>query len=127
MLRRSFHRRTLAAALSLGLAGLASAQTGLALKSATWWDPSEAGWGLFTIDQGNVLAPGWFTYDEDGEPTWFLVPGALPQADGSWKGDILKFEGVPFDQIAGAAADPGARRRAPSPPSAARRGRRDPA
>lgn len=98
--------RSLAATLCLGLAGLASAQSGPALKSATWWDADEAGWGLFTIDQGNVLAPGWFTYDADGEPTWFLVPGALPQADGSWKGDILRFSGVPFDQIAGAAANP---------------------
>lgn len=105
-MRRYPVRRILAAALCLGMAGIASAQSGPALKSATWWDPAEAGWGLFTIDQGNVLAPGWFTYDADGEPTWFLVPGALPQPDGSWKGDILRFSGVPFDQIAGAAADP---------------------
>ncbi|HVJ63146.1 MAG TPA: M64 family metallopeptidase, partial [Tahibacter sp.] len=40
------------------------------LRTATWWDPAESGWGLFTIDQGNLLAPGWFTYDLDGEPTW---------------------------------------------------------
>lgn len=106
-MRRLPLRTTLAAALCFGLTGLACAQSGPALKSATWWDPAEAGWGLFTIDQGNVMAPGWFTYDEDGEPTWFLVPGALPQADGSWKGDILKFTGVRFDQIAGNAANPG--------------------
>lgn len=86
------------------LPGLAGAQT--AMKSATWWNPDEGGWGVFTIDQGNVVAPGWFTYDTDGEPVWFLVPGATPQADGSYKGDILRFTGMPLAQIQGAAADP---------------------
>jgi hypothetical protein len=86
------------------LPGLACAQS--AMKSATWWNPDEGGWGVFTIDQGNVVAPGWFTYDSDGEPVWFLVPGATLQGDGSYKGDILRFTGVPFAQISGSAADP---------------------
>jgi hypothetical protein len=76
------------------------------LKSATWWDPTESGWGLFTIDQGSVIAPGWFTYDLDGEPTWFLVPGAFPQADGSYRGDILRYTGVPYPQTVANAANP---------------------
>jgi hypothetical protein len=99
--------RFLSRAVVLALAAvpaLAGAQT--AMKSATWWNPAEGGWGVFTIDQGNVVAPGWFTYDSDGEPVWFLVPGATAQADGSFKGDILRFTGVPFAQIAGSAADP---------------------
>ena len=90
--------------LALALPGAAFAQT--AMKSATWWNPAEGGWGVFTIDQGNVVAPGWFTYDTDGEPVWFLVPGATLQGDGSYKGDILRFTGVPFAQIQGSAADP---------------------
>lgn len=97
----------LSRALLLALAAapcVASAQT--AMKSATWWNPDEGGWGVFTIDQGNVVAPGWFTYDTDGEPVWFLVPGATLQGDGSYKGDILRFTGVPFAQIQGSAADP---------------------
>lgn len=76
------------------------------LRSATWWKPDEAGWGLFIFDQGNALLPAWFTYDSDGEPTWFLVAGAFPQPDGSYAGEIYRFTGVPFDQISGAAADP---------------------
>ena len=83
----------LALLLALATPGLAAAQT--AMKSATWWNPDEGGWGVFTIDQGNVVAPGWFTYDSDGEPVWFLVPGATLQGDGSYKGDILRFTGVP--------------------------------
>ena len=97
-------RLSRAVLLALALPGLAGAQT--VMKSGTWWNPDEGGWGVFTIDQGNVVAPGWFTYDTDGEPVWFLVPGATLQGDGSYKGDILRFTGVPFAQISGSAADP---------------------
>lgn len=99
-------RRALVAALLLGLPVAALAQTAPPLKTATWWNTSESGWGLFTIDQGNVIAPGWFTYGPDGKPTWYLVPGARPQADGSYTGNVCRFTGVPFAQIAGNAADP---------------------
>ncbi|MGQ0799719.1 MAG: RCC1 domain-containing protein [Pseudomarimonas sp.] len=73
-------------------------------RSATWWIPAESGWGLTVFDQGNLLAPAWFTYDNDGEPTWFLIAGAFPQADGSFVGPLLRFTGTPFDQISGPAA-----------------------
>jgi len=58
---------------------------------------------LTVFDQGSVLAPAWFTYDTDGEPTWFLIGGAFPQADGSFRGDVLRLRGTPFDQINGPA------------------------
>ena len=76
-----------------------------ALRSATWWKADESGWGLFIFDQGNLLAPAWFTYDVDGEPTWFLAAGALPQPDGSYRGELLRFTGLPFNQIAGVASE----------------------
>lgn len=76
------------------------------LRSATWWNASEDGWGLFIFDQGNVLLPAWFTYDSDGEPTWFLVAGAFLQPDGSYVGELFRFTGVPFDQISGVASNP---------------------
>ena len=50
----SLLRRPLARALALALVAsplLVQAQT--ATKSATWWNPSEGGWGLFTTDQGS--------------------------------------------------------------------------
>jgi len=99
-------RRALAAALLLSLPMAAAAQSGPLLKSATWWNPDESGWGLFTIDQGNVIVPGWFTYGPDGKPTWFLVPGATLQSDGSYTGNVCRHTGIPFAQISGNAADP---------------------
>jgi len=98
--------RALVAALLLAAPIVGSAQTSPVLKSGTWWNANESGWGLFTIDQGNVIAPGWFTYGPDGKPTWYLVPGAFLQADGSYSGNVCRFTGVPFAQIMGTAADP---------------------
>ncbi|MBD8526367.1 PD40 domain-containing protein [Pseudomarimonas arenosa] len=76
-----------------------------ALKTATWWKEQESGWGLFIFDQGNLLAPAWFTYDDDGEPAWFLAGGAFPQADGSFRGDLFRFTGLPYNQIGGIASE----------------------
>jgi len=75
------------------------------LLSATWWDPRESGWGLFTVDQGSVLATGWFTYDSDGEPAWFLLTPSGRGADGSYSGAIERYTGVPFDRTPGNAAE----------------------
>lgn len=105
----SVFRRPLFRALGLALAcapAVSPAQTAAQSKTANWWLPAESGWGMFTVDQGNVLAASWFTYDDDGEPTWFLVPNAERQANGDYVGPILKFAGVPFAQITGNAADP---------------------
>jgi alpha-tubulin suppressor-like RCC1 family protein/Tol biopolymer transport system component len=73
-------------------------------RSATWWLASESGWGITVFDQGSVLAPTWFTYDADGEPTWFIAAGAFEQPDGSYRGDLFRFTGTPFAQIDGPAA-----------------------
>jgi hypothetical protein len=41
-----------------------------------WWnspDNSEPGWGINITHQGNILFATWFTYDADGNPTWFFM------------------------------------------------------
>ena len=73
------------------------------LHNGIWWLPSESGWGLFVFDQGSNLAVAWFTYDDDGEPTWFLMP-AEKLEPGVYQGDVLRFTGVPFNEIEGPAA-----------------------
>ena len=100
----SFVRRRLALAFGLVVAALPA--TAQQLKSTVWWDESEAGWGLYIADQGDVLVPFWFTHDSDGEPVWFLAP-TTRQADGSYRGDFERIQGVPLAQIQGQAADPG--------------------
>ncbi len=78
------------------------------LLSATWWDPRESGWGVFTIDQGSLLATGWFTYDTDGEPVWYLLTPSGRGADGSYSGNVERYTGVPFDRVGGNATESGA-------------------
>ena len=73
-------------------------------KSGTWWVPSESGWGLATIDQGNALGIGWFSYGPDGEPTWF-VGSAVLGADGRYVGDVYRQTGLPLAQISGQATE----------------------
>lgn len=96
-------RRAVLAGLVLSIAAPAGAQT---LKSGVWWNPDESGWGLFVVDQGNAMGSVWFTHDSDGEPVWFLAP-TTPQADGSQRGSLHRFTGVPLAQIQGQASDPG--------------------
>jgi hypothetical protein len=93
-------------ALAIGLAVSFAPVSAQQLKSTVWWDASEAGWGLYIADQGNVLVPFWFTHDSDGEPVWFLAP-TTRQADGSYRGEFERITGVPLAQIQGQAADPG--------------------
>jgi len=72
-----------------------------------WAAPGEDGWGLSLAHQGEVLFPAWYTYDAAGRPIWFLVSGAVRQADSSYLGQIFRFTGRPFSQINGTANDPG--------------------
>lgn len=84
----------------------ASAQT-TPNYTGIYWVPSESGWGLNVVHQGDVLFPAWYTYDLDGRVLWFIVSGAQRQTDGSYRGPIARFTGRPFDQINGQSASLG--------------------
>ena len=91
-------RYLLTFALGLGLASSLHAESRNPNHTATWWDSNDPGWGVSTLDQGNGVGPYWFTYDEDGRPTWFMGLG-LPQPDGSFAGNLYRFTGTPFQDI----------------------------
>lgn len=38
--------------------------------TGSWFDPSNSGWGIAVVEQGDVLGGAVFTYDANGEPTW---------------------------------------------------------
>ena len=96
---RASHR-IFCTALGLALTLGAQAETGSETHSAAWWDPADGGWGVYTMDQGNLLAPYWTTYDEDGKSTWFMGL-ALPQENGSYAGRLYRHTGTPYPLIAG--------------------------
>jgi hypothetical protein len=102
-------RRALAAALVLAVSPFAAAdEPPQVLKSATWFSPGASAWGLYTVDQGSVLGAYWFTYDENGKPTWFMGV-TTPQQNGNYSGEVLRFTGVPYAQIVGQAHNPPSR------------------
>jgi lysyl endopeptidase len=43
-----------------------------------WWNPNESGWGLNIVQHAsrNIFAV-WFTYDANGSPRWFVIPGGI--------------------------------------------------
>ena len=43
-----------------------------------WGGVSQNGWGIAVLQQYRSLFNVWFTYDETGAPTWFVMP------DGTW-------------------------------------------
>lgn len=69
-----------------------------------WWNPSESGWGVNLIHQGDIVAAAWYTYAADGSPMWLIAsPGK--QADGSYSGRVFRASsGTPLLQINGAPA-----------------------
>jgi hypothetical protein len=74
-----------------------------------WWNPSESGWGVNLIHQGDIVAAAWYTYDTAGNPMWLIAsPGKQP--DGSYAGSVFRAtSGTPLLQINGSpAVQPGA-------------------
>jgi hypothetical protein len=67
----------LAAARRIFAAFLAFAATAAfaANYSDIWWDPAEPGWGLTLADHEINLWAVWYTYRQDGSPTWMFVSG----------------------------------------------------
>jgi lysyl endopeptidase len=49
-----------------------------------WWGGQtfENGWGVNLAQQNSTLFGVWYTYDANGRPTWFVMPG------GNWSGNV---------------------------------------
>jgi hypothetical protein len=62
-----------------------------------WWGgAAQNGWGLSIAQQGQTLFATWFTYDADGNPAWFYMPGATRLADGHYAGALYRTTGGPW-------------------------------
>lgn len=91
------------------LANLSSAPapTSPGALSGLWWNPNESGWGINFTQRRNILFAAWFTYDETGNPKWYVasscaMPAGTTGTSGTCTGSIFEvagpvFFGVPFD------------------------------
>ncbi len=65
--------------------------------SDIWWNPRESGWGLTIADHETTLWAIWFTYRQNGAPTWMYVPGGTFSNDKrNFTGDIYQTTGPSY-------------------------------
>jgi hypothetical protein len=61
-----------------------------------WWTSTESGWGISLVQHSsNVIFGAWFTYDEQGQPHWYVVPGCEMTGD-YCTGTLYETNGSPF-------------------------------
>jgi hypothetical protein len=62
-----------------------------------WWAGSaQNGWGIAVLQQYTALFALWFTYDENGKATWFVMPSGSWTAKDDYSGVIFKAAGPPW-------------------------------
>jgi carboxypeptidase C (cathepsin A) len=97
-----------AAGLLLGLWILPAAGADPANRTALWWNPAEAGWGINVVHQGDIAFASLFTYDAAGQPLWLVMSrGERQPAGDAFSGPLYRttgpaFNAVPFTPITGA-------------------------
>lgn len=74
----------LLAALLLAPAWAATTAERSPFSQGHWWDPTRSGHGFEIFNAAGQVVVVWYTYDEQGNPTWYYGQGAL--ADVSTRG-----------------------------------------
>ncbi len=57
-----------------------------------WWNKNEPGWGMSITQQGPMIFVAWYTYDQSGNPTWYVM-SSCPLSGKSCTGSIYKVTG----------------------------------
>ena len=66
-------------------------------RSDLWWGgAAQNGWGIAVLQQVNTLFSVWFTYDANGAPTWFVMPGGTWTSATTYEGRVYKTRGAPW-------------------------------
>ncbi|APV48531.1 hypothetical protein BWI17_01805 [Betaproteobacteria bacterium GR16-43] len=56
-----------------------------------WWGgPSQGGWGISLMQQAGGLFAVWFTYDANGDRTWFVMPEGRWENSNTYSGTLFK-------------------------------------
>lgn len=64
--------------------------------SDIWWNPLESGWGLTVADHQTQAFAVWYTYRQDGSPTWFVFSGSFAQGRRILAGDVFQTTGPAY-------------------------------
>jgi hypothetical protein len=63
--------------------------------SDVWWVPAESGWGLTVTQQFQTLFANWRTYDANGRPIRFLMPGGTWIGPATYRGTLYRTASTP--------------------------------
>lgn len=61
-----------------------------------WWVPSESGWGMNVLHQGDVLALAFYVYDDTNTPIWYLGVANYIDENVGYRGTLSLHRGTPF-------------------------------
>ncbi|MDX2220658.1 MAG: hypothetical protein SF172_16690 [Burkholderiales bacterium] len=78
-----------------------------AYQGAWWAGVAENGWGLSLIQHGEVLAAGWYYYDDSGQPIWAIIPGC------TWEPGFKRCTGMLMESTGGWLGGEGLRQQYP--------------
>ena len=66
--------------------------------SDIWWNPDDPGWGLTLADHETQMFAVWYTYQFNGQPAWFVIPGGTFSQDKRFfSGDLYQATGPAYD------------------------------
>lgn len=60
------------------------------LRRGSYYNPTRGGHGIFLYPSGTVHALIWYTYLQDGTPTWYYAQGPQPGANQVWNGAVYR-------------------------------------
>ncbi|MBP6596702.1 MAG: hypothetical protein KA196_04240, partial [Arenimonas sp.] len=60
------------------------------VRPGSYFNAQRGGHGLFLYPAGADLAGLWYTYLQDGSPTWYYLQGAAPGANGIWTAKLYR-------------------------------------
>ena len=71
-------------------AAINTSSTAASLKVGSYYNAARPGHGLFVYPAGADLAVIWYTYLQDGTPTWYYMQGLQPGANNEWSGNLSR-------------------------------------
>jgi len=60
------------------------------LTPGSYFNPDRSGHGLFLYPAGDTVAGLWYTYLQDGTPTWYYLQAAQPGTSGQWVAPLYR-------------------------------------
>jgi hypothetical protein len=82
--RKSLTRQRFGPEASIPLAGLGD----------MWWGGMQQnGWGIALLQQYRSIFSVWFTYDANGDATWFVMPSGSWTSPTTWAGKLYRTTG----------------------------------